>query len=1188
MTSEGADGGMYFMSLENVDLRWRRLVLPDPTPCARSHHSAAAIGSKIYIFGGKDANGTVLNDLWMIDFAGETPTCVQIAEQSTWPSARYHFASVSLPTQSAFVLLGGKSQSEQAPDDLLWIWEHRKQAWQSQAQELSSPRYGHSLSLLSPTKICLIGGASIVDPNAEATKQTSAVAFEGLTRAIVLDEEHASQAEASNSEEVVAKNHRGGPSRGRERKNSRAVARGSVSALVATYSPPVSATASPAPAPTPAATLAAPTGPILQRETSASSETTSVTDSTDDQATNPSDAEDVEQPDSEPVVEPAHEPIVEPHQTINLNHTKQGQHDHEDDRHHEPESPHPSFEPEAVVPLKPIQPVEAPIEEVQLPAIIPTFASLDVSSPFDEVPDSPIPPPPEDEPTSPIASNRSIEPIPVASVEIKANGAGHGATAGENAVPSGVAPVNPATAAIKRAGANRMRSARISTSSNAFLGMLIAKPGNSEWIDFMDPEQLRLELKAMTNFVYNIKSTVETSDSGADETLQQVRALFANELPKFTPPAIARLNASSNGESSGPTSPPSSASDSEDVPIQPATYQPTSQPSSKFSIALISPTSAPASSVFPQDLTSSFDAPLSPKTMTLNASTDSSGPAPSESSHAAVSAPMPITALPAIPFIPHAFIASASPATSPSPGSGKLWGATASPGSGRDRDSNFLSHRASVMFGSATTLPASSTSPPTQSSDASLRIGSRGSLSLSNSPIPSPAPESFGMSPSSSSSALASSQSNNAHVRSGSGTGTGTPPTLSPSSSTSNLVKSTSTESLTNKRSTIVVKEFDLSSTAEKQAAMVESQLDASYSIPTTSCPDTEQSRRDREYAVQELLDTESKYVRDLNLIVEQFQKPLQANNVLNARQLSDIFSIIRDFIPLHEQLLKELSETVNKPYAEQCPGQIFLAMADYLKMYTGFCASQTNIAQRISDLTKSNSTFRKFLDAKLKDEKLRGLTLTAFLVMPIQRVCRFPLLLKQIAKSTPVSHPDFKKLHLGIFKVDKVVLAVNEGKRTLEAQAQMYELEQSLAWDKQKAPANFVFIDPSRRLVTSETHVEWLPASSKEKIELIHLLVFNDLILLARPKEGTTQRKIRRAFALATTNLGIDDALDTSSGKSTLQLTFGDETINLAFSSKEKRSEAQMAIAESKQKLPDSTAVRETITALETYHSQH
>ena len=1139
------------MSLENVDLRWRRLSLPDPAPCARSHHSAAAIGSKLYIFGGKDANGTVLNDLWVIDFAGETPSWTQIAEQPTWPAPRYHHASVALPTQSALVIVGGKSHSEESPDDLLWIWEHKKQSWQSQPSELSASRYGHSLTLLSPTKICLVGGATIVDPNAEGTKAAAGGSLEVFTRSIILDEEHANEAsaelDASKGRRTRNDSLRGG---GRERKNSRAVARGSVSALVATYSPIPSPVATPpvtAPQPSTSAQSSEPSSKreSLNSESSVSEDTGSIADSLDDPT---SDRTPSEHDQAIPEPDQPDQPISEHNRIKLINHIQESL----PDRDPVPLSPHEPMEPVGII--SPIKPIE-PVREVDIPFSI--APSNDLASPFDDMPDSPVPPPPEEESTEPtptvISTNNSHHSTPTAAAS---NSAVNEQTQHQSADASisqnpAVAPINPAAAAMKRAGGSRMRSARISMGHTGFLNMLVTKPGNAEWIDFMDSEQLRIELKALTNFVYNVKGVLDAeTTTPAEETLQTIRSLYANELPKFTPPAVVR-NAP-NGETT--------TQDADGTNSQPS--------SSKFSIALTSPTNAPAPH-FPHDSQSSDESPASPT------SPNSTSSANVESNDISLtrSAPVPISA------IPHTFT-SATP-SSPA-GSGKLWGASASPGSGRERDSLFLSHRASVMLGPATTLPNASSSPPT-TSDSALRIGSRGSLSLGNSPIPSPAPEGT-MSPSSSSSALSSSVPSSSLQRSGSAT---PPGALSPSSSASNLAKSPSTDSVS-KRSTIVVKEFDLSSTAEKQAAMVESQLDASYSIPTTSCPDTEQSRRDREYAVQELLDTESKYVRDLNLIVEHFQKPLQANGILNARQIQDIFSIIKDFIPLHEQLLKELSETVKKPDAEQCPGQIFLAMADYLKMYTGFCASQTNIAQRISDLTKSNSSFRKFLDARLKDEKLRGLTLTAFLVMPIQRVCRFPLLLKQIAKSTPVTHQDFKKLHLGIFKVDKVVMAVNEGKRLLEAQAQMYELEQNLAWDKQKAPANFVFIDPSRRLVLQETHVEWLSKSSKEKSELIHVLLFNDLLLLARPKEGTTQRKIRRAFALVTTNVGIDDSLDASTGKSTLQITFGDETINLAFQSKEKRSEMQLALSEAKQKIPDSAAVRETIDALEAYHSQH
>jgi hypothetical protein len=380
-----------------------------------------------------------------------------------------------------------------------------------------------------------------------------------------------------------------------------------------------------------------------------------------------------------------------------------------------------------------------------------------------------------------------------------------------------------------------------------------------------------------------------------------------------------------------------------------------------------------------------------------------------------------------------------------------------------------------------------------------------------------------------------------------------------------------------------VVKAFDSSSTAEKQAQMLEAQMEAT--IPTTSCPDNDQTRKERQFVVKELLETERNYVRDLKLIVDEFQEPLSTSGILNPKQVFEVFSTVKAFVPLHEQLLDNLSATIEKPDAEQSPGQIFLAMADYLKMYTQFCASQSGIAQKISDISKANSAFRKFLDQKFKDPKCRGLTLTSFLVMPIQRVCRFPLLLKQIAKSTPVTHTDFKNLHFAIFKVDKVVMAVNEGKRAIEAQLQIYEMDQTIAWEK-KPPANFVFMDPSRRFIQQES-VE-LIAGTTLKVEPMQLLLFNDLLMIARLKETGSAtpatKKVRRAYALADTQIGLDDQLDLATGKANLQITFAGDSINVAFPSKEKRTEIQQLLAETKAKLPDSQGVRDTIQVLQNY----
>ena len=67
---------------------------------------------------------------------------------------------------------------------------------------------------------------------------------------------------------------------------------------------------------------------------------------------------------------------------------------------------------------------------------------------------------------------------------------------------------------------------------------------------------------------------------------------------------------------------------------------------------------------------------------------------------------------------------------------------------------------------------------------------------------------------------------------------------------------------------------------------------------------------------------------------------------------------------------------------------------ADYFKMYKVFCANQTTSLTTVEQL-KKNPQFKKNLDVCHTDPRCRGLFLQSFLIKPIQRVCKYPLLLR-------------------------------------------------------------------------------------------------------------------------------------------------------------------------------------------------
>jgi hypothetical protein len=49
---------------------WRELRVKGDCPARRTGHAAAVVGTKVYIFGGKDQQGRLLNDLYILHTSG--------------------------------------------------------------------------------------------------------------------------------------------------------------------------------------------------------------------------------------------------------------------------------------------------------------------------------------------------------------------------------------------------------------------------------------------------------------------------------------------------------------------------------------------------------------------------------------------------------------------------------------------------------------------------------------------------------------------------------------------------------------------------------------------------------------------------------------------------------------------------------------------------------------------------------------------------------------------------------------------------------------------------------------------------------------------------------------------------------------------------------------------------------------
>jgi len=74
--------------------------------------------------------------------------------------------------------------------------------------------------------------------------------------------------------------------------------------------------------------------------------------------------------------------------------------------------------------------------------------------------------------------------------------------------------------------------------------------------------------------------------------------------------------------------------------------------------------------------------------------------------------------------------------------------------------------------------------------------------------------------------------------------------------------------------------------------------------------------------------------------------------------------------------------------------------------------------------------------------DESQGLPIETFLMKPVQRICKYPLLLRQINTITPEDSSNKSDLILAIEKIEEVVETVNERRRHVENSERIMQIE--------------------------------------------------------------------------------------------------------------------------------------------------
>lgn len=268
---------------------------------------------------------------------------------------------------------------------------------------------------------------------------------------------------------------------------------------------------------------------------------------------------------------------------------------------------------------------------------------------------------------------------------------------------------------------------------------------------------------------------------------------------------------------------------------------------------------------------------------------------------------------------------------------------------------------------------------------------------------------------------------------------------------------------------------------------------------------------RKRQEAIFELITTESTHVRDVQIVVDVFFNAMQP--LLQTKAATVIFGNIEEILLASVSLLSDLE-------ARQRSSEMFLTyigdlLENHMKqmsVYIPYCVNQET-ATHILTAERNRNVRLDDLLKRLRSEhpSARGLDLSHFLLIPMQRLTRYPLLIGQILRYSneeDVDRQELKSLQNAMTKAQSLLDITNESIRQRQSDERLVDLTEKINASSagQQNGMNQVKVDLTqktrwmgqRKILREEILIK---QKSGRKITVI---LCNDLVILLAGKRTT------------------------------------------------------------------------------------
>ncbi|XP_042857321.1 intersectin-1-like isoform X3 [Penaeus japonicus] len=274
-----------------------------------------------------------------------------------------------------------------------------------------------------------------------------------------------------------------------------------------------------------------------------------------------------------------------------------------------------------------------------------------------------------------------------------------------------------------------------------------------------------------------------------------------------------------------------------------------------------------------------------------------------------------------------------------------------------------------------------------------------------------------------------------------------------------------------------------------------------------------------RQNVIQEIISTEASYLCELQLVEQAFVQPMRSSGIVTEKELDLIFVNWSELILVNSYFDKAL-----KVRCVNSNGGFITMVADVLCQqiaqltpYLRFCSLQIQGATLLGEKCSAGGPWANLIKQCQEQPTVRGLTLTSFLLKPMQRITRYPLLIKELLKYTPEGHPDHHNSQEALVAATTLCAQVNEAVSQRDNTDKLEWMQRQVICEGLQE--RLVFNSLTNTLGPRKLLHTGVLNKTKSKRELVMFLL-SDFLLLTTPSKSVASHTSLAALERALTSL--------------------------------------------------------------------